>query len=494
MDAINSMSPGSSRQAYYTSASGILDVMAALLGDVTDLNVLEPAVGGGAFLDILLGKPARVDAIDVDEDCIRRISEAGLANVNAKKADFIDLFVDGALQRNNVLLNVYDAAIANPPYGLKIPLPFRKKIKKLYPNVYARESYGLFLHFTLSMLKNNGRYVFIIPDTFLQSVYHKPLRAELARSGAPTHIIQFNSKRFETVNFGYGKLCIIAGNVSPLLASDAVFWRELNDGDRLDASVLELKSSSVSGRTLLDGIERGWTNSGSAKFKQPSDWSELGDLAECRTGIYSGDNQRFFAFKMNEIIRRPIGNPIDWAAVCHTGPLTDDEKENGIDGARCYIPLIRGGHRAPLDDVRTAIDWSRDAVTYYRNDPKARLQNSRFYFRKGLAIPMVTSGRLTASLMQDAVFDQGVVGIFPHDPDFLAALLIYFNSDFVSSNLKGGINSSANNSANYLKRLPVPCFSPPQLAEAEKIVRMAQQTGWDATKVEREAFMQRLTI
>jgi hypothetical protein len=96
-------------------------------------------------------------------------------------------------------------------YGLKFSKEYRKLIKKVLPDVYARESYGLFFYLTLKQLKENGRYVFIMPDTFFTSRNLGYLRKYIVDYAQPTHIIQFKSKRFGSVNFGYGNLCIIAG-------------------------------------------------------------------------------------------------------------------------------------------------------------------------------------------------------------------------------------------------------------------------------------------
>jgi hypothetical protein len=53
------------------------------------------------------------------------------------------------------------------------------------PDLYVRESFGLFFIFAISLLRKNGRYVFLLPDTFLCSTNHKPLRNFIAREAAP---------------------------------------------------------------------------------------------------------------------------------------------------------------------------------------------------------------------------------------------------------------------------------------------------------------------
>jgi adenine-specific DNA-methyltransferase len=86
---------------------------------------------------------------------------------------------------------------------------------------------------------------------------------------------------------------------------------------------------------------------------------------------------------------------------------------------------------------------------------------------------MVTTKRISAGTMCNAVFDQGVVGVFPHLPGHVPALLLYLNSSLASLRMKTLVNGSANNSANYLKRLPVPHFSDEAQKRAAHLVTTA---------------------
>src|SRR5690606_15936065 len=118
----------------------------------------------------------------------------------------------------------------------------------------------------------------------------------------------------------------------------------------------------------------------------------LGELAECRTGLYTGDNVRFCGFDVRHPPLRANGHPISWEESVHADPLSVEQKKNGLTGWRKYVPFVRGGHRKVFERTTWAVDWSETALKIYRTDKKARLQNHSFYFREGLAIPMVTSG------------------------------------------------------------------------------------------------------
>lgn len=442
-------------QAYYTDAAELNDLMIALLGDVSNKSVLEPCVGKGAFVRPLLNMATLIEAIDIDSEHTREVESLNSTTINVQTGDFIDYFVSDDLLQRLELAGEYDALICNPPYGLKFSAEYRKKIKRKFPELYARESYGLFMTFGISMLRRGGRFVFIVPNTFLTSRNHAPLRRFLSRETSLSHMVQFDTSRFKTVNFGYGSMCILAGNRHSEGQSSDLRWLDLRGKSESMRIGAFDTAEKLSPSALIGFAKTGWTHANEEGPIFPSETIALGDLAECRTGIYTGDNTRFCGFDKTRPPKRVNGHPISWDCVLDGRELSPSQRKDGIETGRQYVPFIRGGHRLPYERTASALSWSRDAVDYYRSDKKARLQNAKFYFRRGLAVPMVTSGRLSASAFEGAVFDQGVVGVFPHDDSLFEFLLVFLNSDQATASKKA-INPTANNSANYIKRIQMP--------------------------------------
>jgi len=465
---------------HFTDAQPINELMCGLLGVVDGLSVLEPSVGHGAFLGGLLGNPRLIDVVDVDATALNVVrSQFKHLGPRIFHADFIDLFVNSLMNGSHpVRTTQYDRVISNPPYGLYFDLQYRKQIKQAFPSLYARESYGLFFAFAVSRLRNLGRYVFLLPDTFLSSVNHRSLREFMCAEAAPTHIIRFPSKLFETVNFGYGNLCIVAGEKRSIRQTDTVRWLDLF-GDDAFLSMESLESGErLAGSLLIEHTHSGWSSAlFSPDHQDVRSSTTLGDIAECRTGIYTGDNERFIGYDAARITRRLNGHSIDWSKQVYKEPLTEYEQVYGLSGDRCYVPFIRGGHRDAFETTAWAIKWSPEAIEFYKTNKKARLQNSRFYFKTGISVPMVTTKRISAGTMCNAVFDQGVVGVFPNRSSDGLALLLYLNSSLASERMKTLVNGSANNSANYLKRLPVPLFSNEAQERAGHLVSVAAAKG-----------------
>ncbi|WP_370559216.1 hypothetical protein NMD70_03600 [Edwardsiella tarda] len=472
-------------QGFFTDAHDLRNTMISLLGDVSDQNIIEPCFGEGAFIKNLIGKPKNIDAIDIDEKHF--LNDLKIQNCNYFHADFIDYFIQPNNRKIALPNTEYDSTICNPPYGLKFSQEYRKLIKKAFPDVYAKESYALFFYFTLQKLKKGGRYVFIIPDTFLTSTNLRFMRHFILESAKPSHIIQFKSKRFGSVNFGYGNMCIIAGNVAPLNADSEVSWIDAVDSNQPLLQLLETDCTIVRGDYFINNADKAWVNPKLFEsIKISRETVTLGEIAECKTGIYTGDNQRFCGYDSENPPKRINGHPVDWSLVNITP--TELEKEHGIDSDIAYVPFVRGGHRNIFEDTNSCIRWDHEAVAYYYKDKKARLQNKDFYFKKGLAIPMVTSGRLTASEMENCIFDQGVVGVFAKRASYHDFLLIYLNHPFATEQ-KSLVSPGANNSANYLKRINVPKLTEAELLEASKIVELAKVQGWEKTENERNDFI-----
>jgi restriction endonuclease S subunit len=137
------------------------------------------------------------------------------------------------------------------------------------------------------------------------------------------------------------------------------------------------------------------------------------------------------------------------------------------------VPILRGGAASFVRPTHWYVDWSIEAVREYRRPGKnpARFQNAQFYFRNGIGVPMVSSGRLTAAILENRLFDQGIVGVFPKDSALLRFLLGFLNTELATKLLRQ-INPTANNSANYLKRLPIII---PSGAELDNIDRLVEQ-------------------
>lgn len=450
-------------QPYYTKSSPIVETMLCNLSPEKGDRVLEPCGGDGVFVNALLkwSDELTIDVYELDEHAVETLHHQfeKLTHVNIFHKDFL---IDTELQLLALSGGQYDRIIANPPYGAWQNFDKRKLLKKMFPDLYVKESYALFLYRCIQLLKVGGRLTFIIPDSFLNLHRHTQLRYMLFNCCKIERIQLFPSHFFPDVRFGYTGLCIITleKSPSPAVSKENSFLVETNYAtvDALRHSeqiktyhfnqqqVLQQKSSAlfISENPLVTDLLNNATYT-------------IGDVAHCATGFYSGDDQQFLRSASHLNKNRKKYHMFD----PESRFMGSDIPLNGIDDKQCFIPIVKGGNIRYYKHDRWYVDWGVDAVQHYQQGKKGRFQNAQFYFREGIAVPMVSAKTITASILDGRLFDQSIVGVFPHHSIYKHYLLAFFNSPTANCLIRT-INRTANNSANYLKKIPF-IIPPPQL-------------------------------
>lgn len=440
-------------RSFYTTDGRLASYMVGLLGLRDGESCLEPAAGSGCFVDEVLAtrKTLTIAAVELSESAASdlRRKYSGVPSVTVLEEDF--LAEDGLLWD----LGSFDKVISNPPYGAWQEYGRRTRLKSLFPGHYVRETYGLFLVRSLARLRPNGRAVFIVPDTFLYLHLQKALRALLLERYSIASIDIVPSSVFPGVRFGYAKLCIIAIDNRVPSVAHRVQIRHVDSAEALLRNADD--ASEVDQRAVMERRGHGFPLHGRNADTTLIDTAAtcLGDVADCVTGFYSGNDTAFLrrAATNGRGARKYVEVEQDRVYSEEGGRCSVD----GVAGSRVFVPILKGGGSAYLKPEMWFVDWSKAAVEHYRADRKARFQNSRFYFQRGIGFPMVTSGRATASVIcAHWMFDQSVVGVFPKDEALFGYLLAFLNSPTCWRLLRQ-INPSANNSARYLRRLPIVC-------------------------------------
>jgi adenine-specific DNA-methyltransferase len=197
-------------QAFYTKSTPIIHYMVNKLSLLPTDKILEPCGGDGVFIEAMLNKNqfAVIDVCELNPNSVEILKKkfSSYANVNVRECDTL---IDAELNFNSHFGGFYDKIIANPPYGAWQDSLKRMQLKKLYPDLYIKESYGLFLYRCIELLKENGILSFIIPDTFLNLHTHSALRKHILTNTKIIELVQFPSSFFPDVNFGYANLAIV---------------------------------------------------------------------------------------------------------------------------------------------------------------------------------------------------------------------------------------------------------------------------------------------
>lgn len=448
-------------QAFYTKSTPIVDYMVSKLSLKQSDKIFEPCGGDGVFVEAILNENefAQIDICELNPKSVGILNEkfSHYLKVRIRQCDTL---LDSELSFNSNFGGFYDKIIANPPYGAWQDYSKRAVLKKFYPDIYAKESYGLFLYRCIELLKEDGILSFIIPDTFLNLHMHKALRKHIFTKTQIVELALFPSSFFPGVNFGYANLSIITlRKKSDIKACMSNTFSVVNGFDEVEQLNFiynsNLKSYTFKQEDVFNNPDHAFLiaeNSNISKLINHSK-QKVGNIADCVTGFYSGDDKTFL-----QVISPELKNGKNYDVVNPDSVSTEYKNIpdilNGIDGDRHFLPIVKGGNTKYLKPESWFMNWSKEAVQHYKTDKKSRFQNPKYYFKFGIGVPMISSSSITASLIENKLFDQSIVGIFPKDESLTYYLLAFFNSPTCNKLIRT-INPSANNPANYIKKIPV---------------------------------------
>ncbi|MEZ4983550.1 MAG: N-6 DNA methylase [Saprospiraceae bacterium] len=456
-------------QAYYTKSDPIVNYMVSLLSLKGSEKILEPCAGDGVFIDPIAKTfpDVQIDAYELNDYSYANllVKYSDFENINVKKTDTL---TDIDLQFLCSMGGGYDAIIANPPYGAWRDQEERRKLKRSYNGFYAKESYSLFLYRCIEALNDKGKLVFIIPDTYLNLHMHKDIRKYILTHTKIKEISLFPSSYFPGVNFGYANLSIIALekclNQKSNLENEFSIIKGFSKVEELGSNSDNIRTFNLKQKDVLNSPDFSFATNGDKPIANCLNFTEskIGDICDCVTGFYSGNDKDYLKVRDKTIrnSKRYEAVNLDFVEFNCDASLVD-----GLTNEKEYVPIVKGGNRKYYKPDDWFMKWSSEKVDFFKSDKKARYQNSSYYFRKGIGVPMVSSSSITGVLIENRLFDQSIVGIFPKDETYLYYLLAFFNSPTCNKLIRT-INSSTNNSANYIKKIP---FLEPENQVLEKV-------------------------
>jgi len=465
-------------QAYYTKSEPIVDYMVNNLSLLPKDRIFEPCGGDGVFIDAILSKNenADIEIFELNPESVQGLQEKFSHHPNVRIRE-TDTIIDTDLTLNANFGLKYDKIIANPPYGAWQNPDKRKGLKKLFPNLYTKETYSLFLFRCIEVLREGGRLVFIIPDTYLNLHMHKSIREYILTKTKIKEISLFPSSFFPGVNFGYANLSIITlekcNDRKESLSNEFRIISNFKEVNQLfETETKKLKTHHFSQKDIYDNPDHAFLIADNPQVVNiiNSVKTKISDVADCVTGFYSGNDKKFL-----KVISPNLKNGKNYKLV-DKSRINGNYSEipdilDGISDDKRFIPIVKGGNIKFLKPDNWFMDWSKESVQHYKSDTKARYQNPQYYFKYGIGAPMVSSSQITASLIENKLFDQSIVGIFPKDPKLTYYLLAFFNSPTCNKLIRT-INPSANNPANYIKKIP---FIAPTNTELNRIDQITEQ-------------------
>ena len=447
--------------SYYTSSDPILSYMVSRL-DVSEGDIiLEPCAGSGVFIEkihkLFKNTNYKLQALESNPRTFKKLQSIfKIKHVDLRQADtLMDKLLDNHVSKGGF----YTKVIGNPPYGAWLNDQKKQALKKKYGS--QRETYTLFMRRAVELLKQEGKLVFIIPDTFLALHTHKKLREFLLKGTSIEEILLIPSRFFPEVRFGYANLCVISLTKTPAPKDHSIKIVQVkSDIHKLyELANFQYTSSDfyqeIQQDRILKSVDYGFFLGGSPRVRDliNSPTLKLGDLATCVTGFCSGDNRKFYRSASLQMKKTRNYKPVDKNLI-EFNFLNKPNLLTGLNGEKKYIPIIKQIGSCFKQQTNWFVLWDKKQLDFYKTSKRSRFQNSRFYFQEGIGVSMVKGARMRACSLERRLFDQSIVGIFPRNPEHFLYLLGFLNSKTCDSILKT-INHTANNSANYLKKLPI---------------------------------------
>lgn len=176
------------------------------LGEIKkDQKILDPCVGPGIFIKELLNAGVDKEQIftyDINPEYKNEFFKMG---VSFETTDtLLSLYPDS--------YNRFDFIVGNPPYLNKASSYVkknRKKLKKIYGEINAHETYSMFLVNSIWRLKNGGKLGFITSDSFLTLSLHTRLRKFILKTCKIKEILLPPKNLFDNQNVSTNPAIII---------------------------------------------------------------------------------------------------------------------------------------------------------------------------------------------------------------------------------------------------------------------------------------------
>lgn len=316
-----------------------------------------------------------------------------------------------------LLYQKYDVVITNPPYHNKYNSVLKKFINTKYKNNKA-DLFSAFIQKAKNQTKNFGYAALMTPYTWMFLSSHEKLREFILKNSTITSFVQLEYSAFEEATV---PICtFVVQNQTQQPVGDFVRLAEFK-GAKLQPIKLKdaVGDSTVSYRYISDSSTFSdipgspiafWA---SAKIRSLFRENKmLGDVAETRVGVSTGENNKYVRF-WYEVDINKVGLGLN---------------RNSVETSKYkWFPYNKGGSfRKWYGNQLELVNWANNGKSI-RENGRGVIRNPNYYFREGITWSDITSGSFSARYSPQG-FIFGTVGLMLFTDHNLKFILGYMNS------------------------------------------------------------------
>ena len=423
---------------------------------VDHLHAFDPELDRPVLLDLFslfqFGKTAG-SLIRIPESHIPRLQsikktiEKGLTSPDlfvSQLAQSIQPIIDQSL----VLCSQYDCVVANPPYmgGTYQNTVLKRFLKTQYHN-YRDNLFSAFIVRGLELAVDHGYLGSMSPFVWMFISTHESLRTKLIDDATITSLGQleysgFSGATVPVCTFTTRKRRIPAYKGSYIRLSDfrgadnqvRVTGSDQESRLRMDVPVAADNFHKIPGSPIAY-----WASKRLLEIFEES--SRLGNFAEAKKGLDTGDNERFLRLWYEVDSNRILFN-------CHNA---DQAKES----RKKWVPCDKGGkYRKWYGNNDYLINWENEGSELKSFKPQAVIRNEKYYFNPGITWTDISSTYMGVRFKgRGFIFD--VSGPFLFCDESLQLVYLAYLVSILTPTFTAILNPTFHNGAGTIAALPV---------------------------------------
>lgn len=353
------------------------------------------------------------------------------------------------------LTQKYTALVMNPPYmgSGRFDNVLSKYVKDNYPAGKA-DLFSVFMLVAKDRLVQNGKYAMINMQSWMFLSSFQLLREDLLESMQIDSMLHLGPHTFDELSGEVVQnVAFVVSNHKPITTStyyrlvdgkncadkEKIFLSHINSNDEANVYYPYVKQSDfgkIPGSTIGYWVSR-------RIFAHFAEDSKLDDIADLRSGISTGDNNRFYRF---------------WYE-CSINKISLNYDKTPFNSGYKWFKIIRGGSfRRWYGCCDNVINLENSCHDISNSGLNHRLRTAEYYNKLGITWNRISSNKLGFRVKsKDFNFGENSPCMFFNNDEDVPIMLGLLNSNII-----GGILSSINPTLSYqvadLVKLPIASF------------------------------------